>query len=1168
MAGVARELGAEPCTARQLVEAIVRLHPEYGVHGAPTVGDLVGAVAWPDGGRTETVHEWFRASRTQLVLGSAGELSGKLALVGLALVDRAVGRALVRCGLFATIVADLREGLDILNERGLSRLATIPLAAVGRTGAAVALPTGHGQGRGAVSSDGRLMARYDGSTVTVWDLATGLRCGRPLTTPGALSSPVVMARFATDRRELVGLLQDGRVVRWSLDGPAREPLVYAAPERVARGALSTDGRWAALRFVDAGVALVDTASGRRVTADTAPAQRIAIAADGSRVAVATEKGIEVFLRGDGPTLGGPVYVGAGPVGSLDVGPTLLVAVVDGQVRVFDARSGDERHAWSVGAHRVVLSPDEQVMALNDADGAVLWNPTTGAVLARLEGVGPGHRCTFSIDGRRLLATDPSGESAAVFDVGVDPPGGPPPAAIYDNDDAAAEADLLGRSRDTDALAALIASRAMRPPLSIGVFGNWGSGKSWFMRQVKRRVAALAADASASDAHQSAISFYKRIAQVEFNAWHYAEADVLTSMVEHIFNRLDLGDAPGYAESERLARLQAVARSERAVADAETGLSAERVERDRLRLELVELERQRDRRAQELVAERGKAEALQVAATTARGVLRDLGLGAAMQTVDDLRGALREADTAVHGGASVLTPLVVGAPSAVRRRRAIAVGLAMFGPLLGVLAAVVVRLVRRDDDALAALSGAGATVVGVGTAVAGALQGGARWMRATAARVTAAADALDAAVAAELAPHEAAIAGVQARLAAQDDKVAVSARAEDDARQLLEQRLEAYRQARPEHMLEDLVSARVRSGDYAKGLGLVSQARRDFEKVSDLVSALNRALENPAADEGAVKVNRIVLYIDDLDRCEPDKVAEVLQAVHLLLAFPLFVVVVGVDARWVSRALQRHYPELLDGAGAGPLDYLEKIFQIPFWLESLTPASTTTMLQGLARVSAPTFTPVVAPSPTATEPPSLSGPASDASDVSTGPAPAALADVVARSRELNPPGLGIEAHELTAMAALAERLDRSPRALKRFVNLYRLLKVRADDPLDFADPDRDDADYRAVLFLLAELTGQPERATDFVRLVRAAHPGHPLNGTAGSLDHRLAVPEGWPDRADQYLRLVDDVARFSFAGARTEENGGAHPAAPAPPAVDRAPEAKMSSGSEPSTAEFA
>ena len=57
------------------------------------------------------------------------------------------------------------------------------------------------------------------------------------------------------------------------------------------------------------------------------------------------------------------------------------------------------------------------------------------------------------------------------------------------------------------------------------------------------------------------------------------------------------------------------------------------------------------------------------------------------------------------------------------------------------------------------------------------------------------------------------------------------------------------------------------------------------------------------------MNRIVLYIDDLDRCPEDKVIEVLRTAHLLLAFPLFVCVVAVDPRWVSRSL-RNAPGLL------------------------------------------------------------------------------------------------------------------------------------------------------------------------------------------------------------------------------------------------------------------
>ena len=123
-----------------------------------------------------------------------------------------------------------------------------------------------------------------------------------------------------------------------------------------------------------------------------------------------------------------------------------------------------------------------------------------------------------------------------------------------------------------------------------------------------------------------------------------------------------------------------------------------------------------------------------------------------------------------------------------------------------------------------------------------------------------------------------------------------------------------------------------------------------------------------------KINRIVLYIDDLDRCPPERVVQVLQAIHLLLAFPLFVVVVGVDSRWVTRSLQQSYEWLRDedddeeensknghkpkvtangnngqsDEGATPHDYLEKIFQIPFWLKPMDATAAEEFIDGLTQ----------------------------------------------------------------------------------------------------------------------------------------------------------------------------------------------------------------------------
>src|SRR5262249_5653185 len=116
-------------------------------------------------------------------------------------------------------------------------------------------------------------------------------------------------------------------------------------------------------------------------------------------------------------------------------------------------------------------------------------------------------------------------------------------------------------------------------------------------------------------------------------------------------------------------------------------------------------------------------------------------------------------------------------------------------------------------------------------------------------------------------------------------------------------------------------------------------------------------------------------------CGPRQVVEVLQAVHLLLAFELFVVVVGVDPRWLLRSLCSHYDEILeaDGPGGGsadgwpvtPAEYLEETLNIPLVLPGLAERR----LHGLARSMAEGGT---APSPGSPPPvtPPTGGAASD------------------------------------------------------------------------------------------------------------------------------------------------------------------------------------------------
>jgi len=89
--------------------------------------------------------------------------------------------------------------------------------------------------------------------------------------------------------------------------------------------------------------------------------------------------------------------------------------------------------------------------------------------------------------------------------------------------------------------------------------------------------------------------------------------------------------------------------------------------------------------------------------------------------------------------------------------------------------------------------------------------------------------------------------------------------------------------------------------------------------------------------------RLVVFIDDLDRCLPEQAIGVLEALKVFLDIQGCVFVLGIDREIIERGIRVRYKEFaLSGAAlAGPFpvaerDYLEKIVQVPFRLPPLAP----------------------------------------------------------------------------------------------------------------------------------------------------------------------------------------------------------------------------------------
>ncbi|MGD2086137.1 MAG: SUMF1/EgtB/PvdO family nonheme iron enzyme [Candidatus Aminicenantes bacterium] len=81
--------------------------------------------------------------------------------------------------------------------------------------------------------------------------------------------------------------------------------------------------------------------------------------------------------------------------------------------------------------------------------------------------------------------------------------------------------------------------------------------------------------------------------------------------------------------------------------------------------------------------------------------------------------------------------------------------------------------------------------------------------------------------------------------------------------------------------------------------------------------------------------KIVVFIDDLDRCLPEKAVELLEGLKVLLDLSGFVFVIAVAREVIEQGIRVRYKELYSNDAGGSTfleqDYLDKIIQFPFTL---------------------------------------------------------------------------------------------------------------------------------------------------------------------------------------------------------------------------------------------
>jgi hypothetical protein len=899
----------------------------------------------------------------------------------------------------------------------------------------------------------------------------------------------------------------------------------------------------------------------------------------------------------------------------------------------------------------------------------------------------------------LKATGEISNPAGTVTEAPTPPPTPPPAPTGNRwflpgvlADSPTGEDRLDITPDVDAFASVLCSRELEPPLSIGLFGDWGSGKSFFMNKMKEAVRRISAKAHRQRGADGRHAFYSDIVQIEFNAWHYVETNLWASLVAHIFETLHAHfDRRGDAEKKRWEELV-------------RQLYVEQALRKEASKELTDAIRERAAAEAALNSQVEELRKLR-AGDVWEAVLAGLRSGQNRELVDEevnrikgLIGAKRLADTDAAVRSVITESRSLAGRARIqwlalfrgeRKLRHLAYVLVALAASVGVTALLTDFVETSEPLLRQAIAFAGKVLSVAAAAIA--------WV---APRLKMASDTLDW------------LDGVRPKVTEEENKKAEAVRTQRARVEVSKQKVEEQdrkiseierelESLRPSQRLAAFLRDRAESTDYRKHLGVLALVRRDFEKLNELMKRQREERERPRfrlpagaeqvlpkrdhrrhvvrpedeaatpisprlrsafeaageplgagdalthvpapapsagdgeagaehwvvrrpgragyvirrdgegfavyLDSGIPYVDRVVLYIDDLDRCPPKHVVEVLQAVHLLLALPIFVVVVGVDARWVTQSLGSRYGELLggdgaagkDGAGTGeavppqrtstpaavasPYDYLEKIFQIPFWLRPMSAEGRSKLVRGLlapaasaAQHDVPTVDlPPEAPPQARAQAGAGEVTAASAGNGGAGPSRTGATPADAASRraasddakpadrraadrqelELKAERVKLEDAEVAAIEALRPILGRSPRALKRFINIYRLIRAGVDSPEElraWGDSQTSPGRYHAALILLAIVNTYPKVAPSLLReLGRTTFlPGHAsrpaperrsLPELLRSLDvcrdddcQRLChVVEVYlqarspPPGIEDFIRIAPDVARYSY-----------------------------------------
>jgi len=140
-----------------------------------------------------------------------------------------------------------------------------------------------------------------------------------------------------------------------------------------------------------------------------------------------------------------------------------------------------------------------------------------------------------------------------------------------------------------------------------------------------------------------------------------------------------------------------------------------------------------------------------------------------------------------------------------------------------------------------------------------------------------------------------------------------------------------------YVIDALENENISFSEFSKKLELLNELEKQsiyFQGLDTVNAEMQRIRKVIGQDY------RVVVFIDDLDRCSSKKALEVLEAVKVFLDMEGFVYVVGLSHKTVTNLIAQSYKE----TGVKGEDYIKKIIQIPITLPEWTQSNMINLLE--------------------------------------------------------------------------------------------------------------------------------------------------------------------------------------------------------------------------------